>query len=58
LEKLTQTLSGKAFLVTLGLTLVVYLLRGVGLLSIMPGYILLLLIVLCFIGGWVIALRR
>ncbi|MEM9136192.1 MAG: hypothetical protein AAGB01_02415 [Cyanobacteria bacterium P01_F01_bin.42] len=58
MEKLTQTSFGKAFLLSLSVTLAVYLLRGFGLLSMMPGYVLLLLVGLSLGLGMLLSLRR
>ena len=41
LRKITRTWTGQGLLISTGITLLVYVLRGVGLLSMMPGFILL-----------------
>ena len=58
MEKLTQTSYGRAFLISVGLTLVLYVLRGFGLLSMMPGYILLGFIGLSLILGVLLSYKR
>lgn len=46
-----------AFLVTLGITLLVWILRGVGLLTFMPGSVLWGLIFLCLLAAIVHSIR-
>ena len=58
MEKLTQTPLGKVFLVSLFITLSVYVLRGFGLLSMMPGFVLLGLIILSFVLGLLLSFKR
>ncbi len=48
----------KAFLVALGVTLLVWLLRGVTLLAFMPGVVLWVLILICFSLGIISTLQR
>ncbi len=43
-KRIIQTWVGKGLLISFGLTFLIYILRGVGILSMMPGYILLGLI--------------
>ncbi|MBD2425181.1 hypothetical protein [Phormidium sp. FACHB-1136] len=48
----------KAFLVALGITLLVWLLRGLTILAFMPGAVLWVLILLCFSLGIISTLQR
>ena len=48
----------KAFLITLGATLLVWLLRGLAVLAAMPGVVLWVLILLCFSLGIISTLQR
>jgi hypothetical protein len=48
----------KAFLVALGVTVVVWLLRGLAVLAFMPGAVLWVLILLCFSLGIISTLQR
>jgi hypothetical protein len=48
----------KAFLVALGATLLVWLLRGLTILAFMPGAVLWVLILLCFSLGIISTLQR
>lgn len=57
-RKLTRTWLGKGLLISFALTTVVYLLRGFGLLSMMPGFILLALVGLTISFAFVLSLQR
>ncbi len=48
----------KAFLAVLGVTLVIWLLRGLAVLAFMPGAVLWVLILLCFSLGIISTLQR
>jgi hypothetical protein len=48
----------KVFLSTLGLTLLVWVLRGVSVLAFLPGVVLWVLILLCFGLGIISSLQR
>jgi hypothetical protein len=48
----------KVFLGTLGLTLLVWIFRGVSLLAFLPGLVLWVLILLCFGLGIISSLQR
>jgi hypothetical protein len=48
----------KAFLIALGVTLLVWLLRGFAVLAFIPGVVLWVLILLCFGLGTVSSLQR
>lgn len=48
----------KAFLAVLGLTAIVWILRGLSLLAFLPGLVIWLLILLCFSLGIVSSLQR
>ncbi|MCM1983306.1 hypothetical protein [Lyngbya confervoides] len=58
LRKITRGLLGRMFLGTVTLTLLLYILRGIGLLSMMPGFILLGFVGLSFVLGLVLSMRR
>jgi hypothetical protein len=56
--KLIHTQTGKAFLITLGLSLFLFILRGIGFLSIWPGFVFLGGFALSLILGIVVTLQR
>ena len=49
LRKVTHTSLGQGFLISLGITLFVYILRGLGILSGMPGFVLLALVIVTLV---------
>ncbi|MCU0546727.1 MAG: hypothetical protein MUE44_31950 [Oscillatoriaceae cyanobacterium Prado104] len=56
--KFQMRLSTRIFLTVLGITLLVWILRGVGLLTFIPGAVIWILVLLSFIAGILSTLLR